>query len=160
VTSLLARRYVRAIRAGVRPDPPTVGRRDLSAGRSRSSAALENRRCPPGVVNTRRRPASLQRLSVAGETPRSRLASERPTQSALGDVGRATKPTQIYQNVCDSLNVPRLAARREYAENRSRHIDVSLIEGALRVGARLGGQRWFDVDPLLLGRYPSCCRSP
>jgi hypothetical protein len=44
---------------------------------------------------------------VAGETPSTRLASERPTQSGSRDAERVTKPTQIYQNIADSLTIPR-----------------------------------------------------
>jgi hypothetical protein len=58
------------------------------------------------VVKTLRRPASLQRRRVAGETPSTRLASERPTQSGSRDAERVTEPTQIYQNITDSLRVP------------------------------------------------------
>ena len=52
----------------------------------------------------------LQRRSVAGETPRTRLASDRPSQSGSRDV-EADKSTQIYQNIADSLTVPFLTAR-------------------------------------------------
>jgi hypothetical protein len=57
----------------------------------------ENLRCPPGVVNTRRRPASLQRRSVAGETPSSPLASDRPTQSRSSGFGRL----KTYSNLSE-----------------------------------------------------------
>src|SRR5688500_20387824 len=72
------------MRLGVSPPPAMDGRRDRSAGSRRSRAARENRRWPPGVVKTRRRPASLQRRTVAGETPRTRLASERLTHARSG----------------------------------------------------------------------------
>ena len=52
------------MRFGVRPAPPSAGRRDRSAGSSRSRTDRENRRWPPGVVNTCSRPASLQRRTV------------------------------------------------------------------------------------------------
>ena len=77
------------------PSAVTGGRRRRSAGSSRSRADRENRRWPPGVVKTRSRPASLQRLTVAGETPRTRLASESEIQS-LRDAVRCTKTMQIY----------------------------------------------------------------
>src|SRR4029078_8788568 len=86
--------------------PRFDGRGTGSAGRSPARADRENRRWPPGVVKTRRRPASLHRRKVAGETPSTRLASESPTQSGLRDAERATKSTQIYTTVADSLTVP------------------------------------------------------
>ena len=57
-------------------------------------------------MKTRKRPASLQRRRVAGETPSKLLASDRPIQSGSRDAERVIKPTQIYQNVADSLTVP------------------------------------------------------
>ena len=67
----------------------------------------DGNRCPPGVVKTRSRPASLQRRSVAGETPRTLLASERLIQSGSTVARRGTESTQIYQNIDDSLTVAR-----------------------------------------------------
>ena len=119
-----SRRYVRAMRAGVRAALPIDGRRDRSAGRSRWRLAREKRRWPPGVVKTRSRPASLHRRIVAGETPRMRLASVRPTQSGSRVAGRFTKPMQIYQNIVDSLTVPsegRGVLRTIDASPRRRH---------------------------------------
>jgi hypothetical protein len=78
------------MRLGESPAPLIDGRRDRSAGSRRARADRENRRWPPGVVKTRRRPASLQRRKVAGETPSTRLASERPTQSGSRAVERLT----------------------------------------------------------------------
>src|SRR5712691_12807686 len=110
------------MRLGDSPAPPIDGRRDRSAGRSRSRADRENRRWPPGVVNTLRRPASLQRRRVAGETPSTRLASERPTQSGSWDAERVTKPTQIYQNMADLLTLPCSIAKFLHTEHRpNRH---------------------------------------
>src|SRR5438093_1882130 len=77
--------------------PPIEGRRARSAGRRRSRADREKRRWPPGVVKTLSRPASLQRRRVAGETPSTRLASERPTQSGSRDAER----TKIYSNLSE-----------------------------------------------------------
>src|SRR6266508_1586258 len=105
------------MRLGERPALPIDGRRDRSAGSRRSRADRENRRWPPGVVKTRRRPASLQRRNVAGETPSTRLASERPTQSGSRDEERVTKTTQIYRNIADSLTVPFLPARTSWRES-------------------------------------------
>lgn len=87
--------------------PPAAidGRRSRSAGSRRSSAVLENRRWPPGVVKTRRRPASLHRRSVAGETPRTRLAWESGIQSGSRNEGGAT------QNSTNVLIHGRLAQR-------------------------------------------------
>src|SRR5919109_2010386 len=85
------------MRVEVRPALTRDGRCERSAGRRRSSASREKRRCPPGVVKTRRRPASLQRRTVAGDTPSRRLASERPTQSGPSLAGRL----KIYPNLSE-----------------------------------------------------------
>lgn len=67
----------------------------------------ENRRWPPGVVKAEMRPASLHRRTVAGETPRRRLASESEIQSERDVPERAIEPTQIYQNIANSLILAR-----------------------------------------------------
>ena len=48
-------------------------------------------------MKTLRRPASLHRRSVAGETPSTRLASERPTQSG----SRSAERDKIYSNLSE-----------------------------------------------------------
>jgi hypothetical protein len=85
--TLPARRYVRVIRVVVSPALSSDGRLVRADGSIRCSPDRENRRWPPGVMKTRRRPASPQRRTVAGETPRSRLASERLIQSMTRAVG-------------------------------------------------------------------------
>src|SRR3954467_1027290 len=99
------------------------GRRDRSAGSSRSRASRENRRCPPGVVNTRTRPASLQRRIVAGETPSMRLASERPIQS--GSV--ASDRLKTYSNLSEEHRLAqcsRSPARTPFQPHRADGRDV------------------------------------
>ncbi len=93
----LAAGDARSVRLRRTYDAPIDGRRDRSAGSMRSSEDREKRLWPPGVVNTRSLPASLQRRMVAGDTPRTRLASERLIQSGFARE-RGTDPTHTYPN--------------------------------------------------------------
>lgn len=77
----------------------------------------ENRRCPPGVMNTLSRPASLHRRRVPGETPSSRLASERPSQSGSLEAWRRLK---IYSNLSEHYRLAHsiMAAARSHRARR------------------------------------------
>jgi hypothetical protein len=88
-------------------------------------------------VKTLRRPASLQRRRVAGETPSTRLASERPTQSGSRDAERVTKPTQIYVNIADSLTVS-----FSVAEVLARVVVSPNVDSSARLLANVMPDRW------------------
>src|ERR1041385_9255552 len=105
------------MRLGVSPAEEIAGRRARSAGSRLRRAVREKRRCPPGVVKARSLPASLHRRTVAGDTPRRRLASERLTQSGRGVPRTIRKPAQIYQKVANSLILARIERTRCFAQS-------------------------------------------